>query len=43
MALNKKIGFALASLVIIGASFVFGVRVGYANRPAIDKIVGVSG
>lgn len=43
MSRSKKIFVAIASLLIVGVTFIFGVRVGYTNGPAIDKIAGVSG
>lgn len=37
----RKIIPVVLALVVVGASFFLGMGVGYANRPAVEKVIGV--
>jgi carboxyl-terminal processing protease len=38
----KKAGFVIFAVLIIGGAFVSGTYFGYNNRPAIEKVVGIT-
>lgn len=39
---RQKMLFILLALALLGGAFVFGLNVGYENRPAAEKILGIS-
>lgn len=38
---NNRWGMVALALFVVGASFFLGIGVGYANRPAVEKVAGI--